>query len=447
MSSRAPWLWAALLLPPLVLALEPLEQRAHAVHGNDGFLNYAYARSLLLSADLDFTDDYADFDALQRPHGWRFAGAAIDPATGRPENRYGWGSALLWMPFLIFAHFLAAITPGWTADGLSPPYFFAVRLGTACWGVLGLALLANIARRQVLDDRRGPALFAVLALVFATNLGFYLYLHPSMSMVPAFACAALLLWFLEGMAEGRTFGFGFAVGLSAALLLATRYGDIGFVAGLLPAVAAAHAQGAHWEGGLRRPPAWPAMILGILAVALIQMAIWWYLHGAPLRPSSPYLSADYEWSFPGANGFDLLFSFHHGWLLWHPILLLALAAMLPLCFDAVIPLWLRLTPLAIVGQWLVVSAWPVWHGGASFGNRLMGTALAVAFFGLAMAMRGIQNRWGTRGVLAVLALFSLWNLGLAAQYGLEMIPRQGPVSPLTMLRNDLTLLGQILGTG
>jgi hypothetical protein len=458
MIARARWLWIALMIPPLVLALPPLERRAHAIHGNDGFLNYAYARSLLLDGDLDFTDDFAAFDALGRGYDFRLTDTPRSPITGRPVNRYGWGSSLLWSPFLLIVWVIERVIPGLTPNGLNPADFMAVRLGSALWGVLGLALLTQVARRrlwgspslrihapaplpaprsatplrnsaQKASPEPGFALFVAVVLLATTNLGFYFYLHPSMSTAPAFGLAGSLIWLIDRFETRPSVGAGFGIGLTAALLFCTRYGDAGFLIGLAPALAVAVLPGAQRAtGNGQRILLCAAGLLGVSVPLVIQGLIWHSLYGSAFSGPAPYLSEAYQWSWPGRHGWQVLFSGHHGWIAWHPMVAVGLIGLVMMARDRSLPLWLRLTPLAAVGEWLTVSAWPNWTGGASFGGRLMATALAVVFLGLAVALRWMWARWGRGVVFLLVGLLSLWNLGIMAEYGLGLIPRQAPVS-------------------
>lgn len=458
MPSRLRWLWLALMTPPFVLALPPLERRAHAIHGNDGFLNYAYARSLLVSGDLDFADDYAAFDALGRGYPYRLSDTPRDAVTGRPVNRYGWGSALLWAPLLFPAHLLAPLLFPEEPPGLTPLHFLAVRVGSALWGLLGLMLLVDFAARRRLlppvhSREREPGgeaitlLGAAVTLLAATNLLFYFYLHPSMSTAPAFGLAGLGVWQLDRLeTRGGAWRWA-AMGAVLGLLVCTRHGDLGFVLGLLPAVAAV-----AWSRRTEAVPVPSAASLALLALGAalplaVQAAVWWRIHGSPLSGPAPYLGPEYQWRWPGRFGLAVLFSPHHGWISWHPVVLVGLAGLAVLARDRARPVWLRLVPLAVVGQWLLVSAWPEWTGGASFGGRLMSTALAVVFLGLVLALDAMARRWGRWPTAALASLLILWNLGLMAQYGLGMIDRQAPVSPLTMAANQWRLLLRLFGGG
>jgi hypothetical protein len=444
MRPRIAWLWFVFLLPPLVLANPRFEAKAHAIHGNDGFLNYAYAHSLLVGQDLNFTDDYRLFDlhfARPRDYDFRFQDTPLDPVTGRPVNRYGWGSALLWSPLLVPAQVIGEL---WQSalqpfegrfDAFSEFHFLAVRLGTALWAVLGLAALAAVARRHLLpatDRGLFVAAMTALGLVVCTNLVFYIYLHPSMSTGPAFGLAGILIWQIHRLADRRSPGRWFALGLTMGLLICTRYGDIGLALGLMPALWAADRQARRREPGLDRPIAILGFFAGLAPVVLVQMS--------PLSGPAPYLGPDYQWEFPGRHSLAVLVSFHHGWITWHPAVLVGLIGLVVMTRDSSLPLWLRLTPLAVVAQLLAVGAWPEWTGGASFGGRLMATALSVVFLGLVVALRWMGERWGLRWAVAMVVLLALWNLDLLAQYALEMIPRQGPVSPLEVWRNSWELV-------
>jgi hypothetical protein len=87
---------------PLIALLAVLAAAAlrPSIHGNDGVGNYVYLASLLGDGD----NDYARFDELKRYPYIRFSELPVDPLTGRPGNRYGIGSALLWSPFVLAAH-------------------------------------------------------------------------------------------------------------------------------------------------------------------------------------------------------------------------------------------------------------------------------------------------------------------------------------------------------
>lgn len=492
---------------PFLISAWTMEARApYAIHGNDGFLNYAYLRSMLVSGDLDFADDYLAFDDLNR-YPYSMAQTPRDEHTLRAVNRYGWGSSLLWFPFTLQAHLISVAFPGIPANGLNPLYYLSIRVGSAFWGLLGLALLIRVARRRLFPASEPPGdemmtrhlvmaviamlvlvpalwgillsylsghrtfpyvalavqlmviplaiwmairrtsseasqeacashrltLWTAVAMLAATNLGFYLFLHPSMSTAPAFGLAGLIIWLIDRISDKPSSGNWFGLGMAWALLGCARYGDVGFLIGLIPAIVFAGLLGKKKERVLRTPTAIPALIAGIAPVAICQMAIWWYLYGTPFAGPTPYLGDEYGWAIPGRHSLAVLLSFHHGWIVWHPIVFFGLIGVVMISLDKEQPPWLRLLPLAILGQLLIVGAWSEWTGGASFGGRLMATALSVVFLGLVVFFRWLSVKWGRLWPPIIIIVLSLWNLCYLALYAAGRIPRQGAVSPLDVL--------------
>src|ERR1700730_3134836 len=127
------------------------------VHG-DGVGYYAYARAILIQRNLRFEEDWR--------HANRFFSAAriqsdnqlrpeLYTPTGHVDNHFTVGPAILWAPFLIFAHLtvllLNAAGGHISADGFSPPYVMVMALGTAFYGFLGLLLSFLLAKKYVRD--------------------------------------------------------------------------------------------------------------------------------------------------------------------------------------------------------------------------------------------------------------------------------------------------------
>src|SRR5271163_1485802 len=73
----------------------------------DGVGYYAFARSMLIEHRLDFTKDWLAANTSFRM-GRVDAQGKIEPseytATGRLDNHFSVGAAILWFPFLVAAH-------------------------------------------------------------------------------------------------------------------------------------------------------------------------------------------------------------------------------------------------------------------------------------------------------------------------------------------------------
>jgi hypothetical protein len=88
---------------------------------------------------------------------------------------------------------------------------------------------------------------------------------------------------------------------------------------------------------------------------------------------------------------------------------------------------------AAVAFYLFISIYPDWAGISSFGNRFFISLTSLFIFGLAICLESLAARFSRqRAALlvsaAVLACFTLWNLGMIYQWGTHLIPARGPIS-------------------
>jgi hypothetical protein len=213
------------MLVALALALLAAAALRPSIRGNDGVGHYVYLASLLRDGDLDFTNDYARFDAIKQ-YPYKFAELKRSAVTGRPSNRYGIGAACFWAPFVAGTHLaLKVVAPG-RADAMGRPYEWAVGLGTAFWGSLGLALLYGRLRRELAPLGAGAI---IAGLVLASPLGFYLYAHGSMSHGVGFFFAVMqMLAFERAWRRPALWGFAW-FGFWSAWLVMARFQDASWV--------------------------------------------------------------------------------------------------------------------------------------------------------------------------------------------------------------------------
>jgi len=424
--------WGVLLLAAL-LALPLFTPR---LYGADEVKYLTHLRSAYFDGDLDYGNDYRLFiDADPVTFGWLHSLADQPTSTGRYLNDAPIGTAVLWSPFYVAADLavLVARSLGGEVprDGISPPYVWAIALGSLTWGLLGLALVYCSCR--IYFDR-WPAQLAVLAVWFASALVFYLYITPPMAHANSVFAVALFTWlWLRGRDRERTPGEWGLLGASAGLMVLVR--ELNWLM-MIPLL---------FDEGLRlfaavrrrRPGMWSERVPGYLvcgvalgAVVAPQFLVYQALHGT-LSPS-PFVTE--KFSYP-QFALPVLFSGFHGLYSWTPVTLLA-----------TIGLWFlgRRQPvvatglaLAFVAQVLVVGSYATWWGGASFGARRFLNCTPLFALGLAalFARLPVERR---RRTAALVAALIAWNFGLALQYGTGIIPRDEPVAMRTIVVNQFT---------
>jgi hypothetical protein len=400
------------------------------LHGMDTVAYYAWLRAAVIRGSLDVSEEFIRFG---------YGGERGLSPTGYRINEWSVGPALLWSPFFLMAHGLVrlgnALGIPWEADGYSAPYQTLTALGSALYALIGLELLRRLALRIASP---AAALWGVLTAWLASPLVFYMSAHPFMSHAVDFFVNAgfLLAWTCwEKPTPWARLALGWIGGLAAAV----RYPNATLL--LWPALEdLRQALRAPREGILRLLSLGVGAWIGFLP----QMIVWRVVFGAWIV-GNPY-------GIAGAGTFDLraphllevLFSTNRGLFPWTPIAAFALAGLVgPL--RRARPAWARLLLAQTGAQLYIVGSWSVWSGAAAFGPRLLTGLFAGFALGLAALYEAGRRRWGMKPALALSLGAVAWNLILLARYGLEDVPRMGPVPLSTLWLGQLTFIGRALG--
>lgn len=337
-----------------------------------------------------------------------FQQAFRHPASGNFVLKYSAGMAVQYLPFFLVAHALAAPL-GYPPDGFSWPYQLAILLGSLLMAVLGLALL-----RRSLLPRFGewPTALTLLALVLGSNYLNYTAMNGAMAHNWLFTWYAALLLLTPAFYRQPTAGRATAIGAIIGLMALSRPTDI--LAALIPLLWGLSPEGpvlrarlAFWRahGGLLL-----AAGLAGAAVLSLQPLYWHYVSGDWVVYS--YQGQGFSWLRPHLwNG---IFSFRSGWLLYSPLLAVAVAGFAALRRQQPEAFW----PLLVfaVAFTYVTFAWDEWTYGGSLGQRAMVQAYAVLAWPWAAAHRWLLARRPWLLAYAGLALLGgYYNLWLTYQ--------------------------------
>ena len=418
----------ALLLgvPPLLLQLALPVPRVDA----DAVEYYSQLRSLYFDFDLDLANEFDHFGILSRYDKRR------PTETGHRRTVFSVGPALLWMPFYAAGDLVARLQ-GRVEDGYSPAHIRSACLGSLVYGLLGLLVL-----RRVLRDVAGEAAaaWALLLLLYATFLWWYVVYEPIMSHAPSFflAAVALRVWWdgRHGLSLRRAAALGAIIGLAATVRWQCA------VLLLVPA--------ASLVLELRRKPreaaAKGALALGaFLLGALPQMLAWKAVFGSYLLADPPAGRDFLRLGHPFL--LQTLFSSRHGLLFWTPVLWAG--------FLGYALLWRRDRRAAIVlGIPLVVMTYVNacsgdWWAGGSFSNRRFDSVLPLLGLGLALALRALRDAAARRpGLVLGVGAFALstWNLLFMQQYRDNRIPRDDTVAFPRVVETSADVLSALVGS-
>jgi hypothetical protein len=408
--SRRQWL---LLVCLFVLSLPAVTPR---IYSSDEIQYFAYLRSLWFDHDVSFENEYQYFYDRQvaRSEGFHETFLERQTETGRRINFATLGCAVLWSPFYAVGHVVAVAT-GAPRDGFSRPYVAAVAYASALYGFLAIVLAIRSAARLGLNGVAGA-----LAVWLGTPLLFYMYVAPPFSHATSAFTVALFTYVWLRVRERWTPAGLAALGAAGALMAMTREQDVFFIAA--PALDWAIA----WTRGAMSDVRDAALGMGAAAVAFLvvyapQLAAYEVLNGH----LGPHASVAHKMKWYAPHALQVLVSPEHGYFVWTPLALLALAGVGALALPSsaadarpTIAVCLALMALLQVYVGGSVDSWTVAGG---FGQRRFVALTTVLVIGLSALFARPRAR---TALTLLVALGVYWNAALTAEFAVGLMDRQ-----------------------
>lgn len=413
----------------------------------DGVGYYAFARAPLIQHNLDFRSDWAHANTSFRMGRFDSAGdgetinSSQFTTTGYLDNHFSVGPAILWMPFLIVAHGTVIVGHWFGAhvleNGFSKPYLLAMALGTAFYGFAAIWISFKIAKKFLAEEW---AFLASLAIWFASSLPVYMYFNPSWSHAQSAFAVALFLWYWLRTLNGRTTLQWLILGLIAGLMM-----DVYYINAVLLVLPMGESLVAYFRAAEQRSGAQAGLMLGrdaLFSVALIAAFFPTLITKKIIYGSLFNFGYTEHWYWKSPAFFKVAFSSDHGFLIWTPVLILALVGLVLFAFsERKIALSLLTASMIYV---YAIGCYQDWDGISSFGNRFFVSltaifviGLAALFHGLAMAFEHRKAAWIAG--LATAALIAV-NCGLMLQWSMHLIPPRGPISVRQAAYNEIAIV-------
>lgn len=405
------------------------------IYSSDEIQYFAYLRSAWFDRDLSFENEYRYFydRGIARSDGFHETFLERQTETGRRINFGTIGCAILWAPFYA-AGDVAARLSGAPVDGFSRPYVAAVAYGSAVYGFLAILLAMRAARRLGLDG-----FGAALAIWLGTPLLFYMYVAPPFSHAcSAFAVALFISVWLRVREQWSPRGLA-ALGAAAALMAMVREQDAFFAFGPALDFVWTQVEAARRDGWKNRTGALPGAVSGVLAfaVAFAPQAVTYFILNGHL---GPHASVGRKMNWLSPHALQVLFSPEHGFFVWTPLALIALAGLLFLpraggsrethsdpisggsrARQAAVCLVVMVLLQVYIGG--SVESWTV---AGAFGQRRFIALTAIMVIGYAALAATLQawSRNARRLLMAVTVLATYWNLALTAEFATGLMDRQ-----------------------
>ena len=410
------------------------------IYSSDEIQYFAYLRSLWFDRDLSFENEYQHFYDLgiARSDGFHETFLERTTDTGRRINFGTIGCAILWAPFYAGGDIVARAS-GAPVDGFSKPYVGAVAYGSAVYGFLALVLAILAAGRLGLNGFR-----AALAIWFGTPLLFYMYVAPPFSHACSAFGVALFTWTWLRVRERWTVRGALALGAAGALMAMIREQDLFFVFGPALDFAIGTFAGRDLKSRV------PAALAGCAAFAVVfvpQAASYAVLNGHV----GPHASVGRKMNWISPHALQVLLSSEHGFFVWTPLALIAIAG---ICFlprrhepllpeggsresrpgshtttDHVASAFRRKSValcllLMVVLQVYVGGSVESWTVAGAFGQRRFIALTTAMIIGYAALQQGLRGAAARRALAAITIAAVYWNLALTAEFAVGLMDRQ-----------------------
>jgi len=335
--------------------------------------------------------------------------------TGSWVLRYPIGMSYLYAPFFFIGHLLARFTD-FPKDGFSQPYQVAILSGGIFYSILGFYFLRKVLLRYYSDAVSAGCMFIIY---FGTNY----FMHSSfqgtnaMSHNYLFTLYAAITWFTIRWHE--TFGTKHLLLLATACGLTIMARPSELVCLFIPF---------FWQVGTTyslkekialffKRKTHTFIFFFVLFTALLPQLIYWKVI------TGKFLFNSYD-DNPG-EGFEflhpfitqVLFSFRKGWLVYTPVMLLAIAGLVVSIRQK--KEYINGLLIYFIINFYIVASWSCWWYAESFGQRSLipSYALMVLPLGafLTMTLRP-GRKWLAITTVTVAALFVSLNLFQTWQY-------------------------------
>ena len=335
-----------------------------------------------------------------RPHPMERLGMRRLP-NGLVTTKYPLGVAVGELPWFAGAH-LYAKWHGDPPNGFSRPYQQAIMIAGLLYGILGLWVLRKLLRRYFADN---VVAWVLAAIALGTNLLAYATYEAAMSHAVLFLWQAALLYCTARWYESPRRRWAAGIGLFLGLATLCRFTEAVFV--LVPL---------GWGLGTRRPGLLGRyadqvlMAAGVgAAVVSLQLFYWHALSGHWLLDG--YQGEFFDFTKPHIlNG---LFSFRKGWLLYTPLMALALLGLGWLRRSAAAAAFWPVVLLLPVLLWVTFSWQQWWYGGGFSARPLISVypllSLPLAALLATGAARGGWRYTALRGLLVAGIVLNMWQ--------------------------------------
>lgn len=318
--------------------------------------------------------------------------------------KYPVGMAILYTPFFFIGHFFAHLF-NFPADGFSLPYQFSISMGALCYTLVGLWFFRKILL-SYFDELTSSVAMILVAL--GTNYFELTAFDGAMPHNILFMLYALVVWFTIRWHECPSLKYAIPLGLLIGLCIIVR--PTSGIIILIPILWNQYNYSSLKAKFILICHNWMHLAIcaiGIIFIVAIQL-VYWKIQSGQWLYYSYEKTEKLEWIAPYL--WKVLFSYKKGWLIYTPIMFFIFPGFYFL-FKKNRGLFISIISFFII-HLLLVSSWPTWWYGGSFGQRTMMESYLLLSLPIAAFIQSIYHRTTFINLTINCLLFSLIILNL-----------------------------------
>lgn len=404
--SRIAWWGLAMLILYVSFGFYPrwTKEGTEATLSYDASGYYWYLPSLFIYRDIKGQRFAKHLLEKYRPSGTDFQQAVLTE-NGSYVVKYSSGLAVIFAPFFFTAHLLAGKL-GYPADGFSLPYQLSIQVGAIIVALFGLWYFRKILLFYY-PDRVVAATMVIL--VAGTTYINTVVIDVGMSHGWLFTLYVLLIYNTHIFYRNFEWKYAIVIGVLVGWATLTRPTDA--LSAIIPmfwGMERINKVELNNRFALmrRHAPKLLAAVVCAVVVFSIQLAYWKYATGHWLY----YSYKGQGFSFLSPHFFDYTFSYSSGWLVYTPMMYLAIAGMIIYAIKG--PNRVAFILFSLINFYIVCS-WDVWQ----YGGRAMVQSYPVLMFPVAALVDHCRSRKYARMVLSIfVAVFLYFNVWITVQY-------------------------------
>ena len=326
-------------------------EKENRVIASDVGRYYVYLPAIFIHNDLSF--EYFDEDYEKNVYRIGF----FKSPKGEKMVITTFGMAMAYSPFFLIAHALSEPL-GYEPNGYTLPYKFALTFSSLIFMLFGLFFLRKFLLRYF--DNFATAI-TLLIIGLGTNITHYLTKEAPMPHVYEFALISIFLFLVSKWYDKPKFMTSFWIGLLAGLIALIRPTNmLVLLIFLLWKVATLNDLVDRIRFFIKSYKAAIVMIISFILIWIPQLLYWYHLSGSIFFNS--YDQSGSGFYFENPQIINQWLSYRKGWLLYTPIMILALTGLILLYRKKREFFWPVLVYFMVM-VYILSSWWSWWFGG------------------------------------------------------------------------------------